>query len=178
MSKDKRARVDRFRFKTDKQRTIAGEMLTRKAIAEWCDVSAESVVFDKTKTGKPFAKDLPVEFNISHSGDMVVCAVDDKPVGIDIEKIHPIDLNVAKRIYRNEELLYLFGYIPTEQDFVYTTDQDLLIRFFQLWTAKEAYGKCTGVGVSDIRKQVLTSAQFNLQEEYIVSIYQMANPDV
>ena len=175
MSEEKQARVDCFRFTDDKKRSVAGEMLARTAIAEWCGTSAESIVFERTETGKPYAKDLPVWFNISHSGDMVVCAVDERPIGIDIEKIRPIDLKLAKRICTDEELNYLFAHAPTEQDFVYTTDQGLLTRFFQLWTAKEAYGKCTGVGVSDIRKQVLTSAQFNLWEEYIVSICQMGN---
>lgn len=147
MSKDKQARIDHFRFEGDKQRSVAGEMLVRKAITEWCDVSAESIVFDKTETGKPYAKGLPVEFNISHSGDIVVCVVDDKPVGIDVEKIRPIDLKVAKHICTDDELVYLFGYTPTEQDFTYTTDQELLTRFFELWTSKEAYGKCIGFGM-------------------------------
>ena len=98
MSTDKQQRVDRFRFVDDKKRTVAGEMLARKAIAEWCIVAPESIVFSIREHGKPYAVDLDVEFNISHSGDMVVCAVDDKPVGIDIEKIRPIDLTVAKRI--------------------------------------------------------------------------------
>lgn len=178
MSKDKQMRIDRFRFEDDKKRTVAGEMLVRKAIAEWCDVSEESIVFDKTEIGKPYVKDLPVEFNISHSGDMVVCAVDDKPVGIDVEKIRPIDLKLAKRICTDEELVYLFDHIPTEQNFAYTTDQELLTRFFELWTAKEAYGKCIGAGMSEIRKQVRALAQFNLQGEYIMSIYQLASPDV
>ncbi len=149
MSKDKQVRVDRFHFEDDRKRTVAGEMLARKAIAEWCSVSPESIVFDKTGTGKPYAKGLPVEFNISHSGDMVVCAVDDQPVGIDIEKIRPIDLTVARRICTDEELLYLFGHTPTEQDFTYTTNTEILTRFFELWTAKEAYGKCIGCGVCD-----------------------------
>lgn len=175
MSKVKRARVDRFRFTDDKKRTVVGEMLARKAIAEWRNVPAESIVFDKTESGKPYAKGLPVEFNISHSGDMVVCVVDEKPVGIDIEKIRPIDLNLAKHICTDEELISLFGHTPTEQDFAYTTDQELLTRFFELWTVKEAYGKCMGTGVSDIRKQVLPSKQFNLQGKYTVSIYQMDN---
>ena len=177
MSKDKQVRVDRFRFENDRKRTVAGEMLARKAIAEWCGISAESIVFEKTKTGKPYAIDLSVEFNISHSGDMVVCAVDDKPVGIDIEKIRPIDLTVAKRICTDEELLYLFGHTPTEQDFTYTTDAKMLTRLFELWTSKEAYGKCTGAGISKIRKQVCASVQFNLWEEYIVSIYQLVDRD-
>ena len=177
MSKDKQVRIDRFRFVDDRKRTVAGEMLARKAVAEWCGISAESIVFEKTETGKPYAKDLPVEFNISHSGDMVACTVDDKPVGIDIEKIRPIDITVAKRICTDDELLYLFGHKPTEQDYAYTTDTKILIRFFELWTAKEAYGKCTGTGMSEIRKQVRASVQVNLWEEYIVSIYQLVDHD-
>lgn len=148
MSTDKQRRVDRFRFVDDKKRTVVGEMLARKAIAEWCGVSPESISFGKKEQGKPYAKDLTVEFNISHSGDMVVCAVDDKPVGIDIEQIRPIDLSVAKRICADDELLYLFGYTPTERDFTYTTDTKILTRFFELWTAKEAYGKCIGEGIT------------------------------
>ena len=175
MNKDKQVRVDRFRFEDDKKRTIAGEMLARKAIAEWCDVSAESIVFEKTETGKPYAKGLPVEFNISHAGDMVVCAVDDKPVGIDVEKIRPIDLKVAKRICTDEELSYLFGHIPTEQDFTYTTDTEILTRFFKLWTAKEAYGKCLGVGIRDIRKHVPVPETLNVYGNYIVSICPIDN---
>ena len=172
MSKDKQLHVDRFRFADDKKRTVAGEMLARKAIAEWCSVSPESITFGTQKYGKPYAKNLCVEFNISHSGDMVVCAVDDKPIGIDIEKIRPVDLTVAKHFCTDEELLYLFGHTPTEQDFIYTTDTKILTRFFELWTAKEAYGKCIGVGISEIEKQVCTPVQIILQSEHIISIYQ------
>lgn len=80
MSEDKQRRVDRFRFVDDKKRTVAGEMLARKAIAEWCNVSPESITFGVKEYGKPYAKDLDVEFNISHSDYMVVCAVDNKPI--------------------------------------------------------------------------------------------------
>lgn len=138
MSENKRHRVDRLRFLDDKKRTVAGEMLARKAIAKWCGVTPGSIAFGIKEHGKPYAKDLAVEFNISHSGDIVVCAVDDKPIGIDIEQIRPIDLTVAKRICTDEELLYLFGHTPTEQNFTYTTDTKILTRFFELWTAKEA----------------------------------------
>ena len=150
MSEDKQCRVDRFLFVDDKKRTVAGEMLARKAIAEWCGIAPESITFGIKEHGKPYAKDLAVEFNISHSGNMVVCAVDDKPIGIDIEQIRPIDLTVAKRICTDEELLYLFGHTPTDEDFTYTTDTEILIRFFELWTAKEAYVKCIGEGVKSI----------------------------
>lgn len=169
MSKDKQIRVDRFRFTDDKKRTICGEMLARKAIAEWCGTTPESISFGIKEHGKPYAKALPVEFNISHSGDMVVCAVDDKPIGIDIEKIRPIDLTVAKRICTDEELLYLFGHNPEEQYFTYTTDTEILTRFFKLWTAKEAYGKCIGTGLSNGKLQPF-NCRCLLLPGYVISI--------
>lgn len=170
MSEDKQHRVDRFRFTDDKKRTVAGEMLARKAIAEWCGITHESISFGIKEYGKPYAKDLPVEFNISHSGDMVVCAIDDKPIGIDIEKIRPIDLAVAKRICTSEELLYLFDRTPTEQDFTYTTDTKILTRFFELWTKKEAYGKHFGYGLfSDTISNIHTIFNYDI-EGYIVCV--------
>ncbi len=172
MNEDKQHRVDRFRFVDDKKRSVAGEMLARKAIAEWCGVLPESITFDIKDLGKPYAKDLPVEFNISHSGDMVVCAVDDKPVGIDIEQIRPINLTVAKQICTDKELLYLFGHMPTKQDYTYTTDTEVLTRFFELWTAKEAYGKYKGNGIQNIK---IDTDKITLQKvivaNYTISIY-------
>lgn len=150
MSRDKQDRIDHFRFEDDRKRTVAGEMLARKAIANWCSVPAESIVFDKRETGKPYARGLAVEFNISHAENMVVCVVGDQPVGIDIEKIRPIHLKIAKRICTEREQTYIFGHIPTESDFVYTTDREKLLRFFELWTAKEAVCKQNGTGISDL----------------------------
>lgn len=176
MSESKQLRVDRFRFVDDKKRTVAGEMLARKAISKWCNVAPESIIFGIKEHGKPYAKDLSIEFNISHSGDMVVCAVDDKPIGIDIEQIRPIDLIVAKRICTDEELLYLLGRTPTDQrDFTYTTNTEILTRFFELWTAKEAYGKCLGKGVC-LTNSFLTKAERVLfNKDYVITIYRQEN---
>lgn len=173
MSMDRRARVDGFRFEDDKKRTVAGEMLARKAIAEQCGVAPESVRFAVGKYGKPYAVDLEIEFSVSHSCDMAVCAVDFSPVGIDIEKIRPIDLTAAKRVCNREELIYLFGGVPTKKDFAYTTDIAVLKRFFELWTAKEAYGKHMGTGLfgctpdSDDMKNIQTF----FEGQYCISVF-------
>ncbi len=149
MSVEKQRRVGRFRFEDDKKRTVAGELLARKAISEWCGVAPENITFSAKEYGKPYAIGLDVEFNVSHSGDIVVCAIDDYPIGIDVEKIRPIDLKVAEKICNEEELLYLLNHIPTKQDFTYTTDIKILTRFYEVWTKKEAFGKYTGMGLSD-----------------------------
>lgn len=136
MNADKKKRVDRYRFFEDKKRTIAGEMLARQAIAEWCCVTPESIAFDIKEHGKPYAKDLAVEFNISHSGNIVMCAVSNSPIGLDIEEIRPVDISVIKRVCNNDELKYAL------QDNSYK-------RFFEIWTFKEAYFKCIGIGITD-----------------------------
>jgi len=171
MSSDKQKRVDNIRHADDKKRTVVGEMLSRKAISKWCGVAPHSIVFTTKEHGKPYAEDLSVEFSISHSGDMVVCAVDNKPIGIDIEQIRPIDLKIAKRICTDEELLYLFGHAATKQDFTYTEDTEILTRFFKLWTAKEAYGKLIGNGLASISKPTKKETKtYIIENKYVVSV--------
>ena len=147
MSEEKKRRVDRFRFEDDKKRTVVGEMLARQAISEWCGVPEESIVFEIAEHGKPYAKNLNIEFNISHSADMVICVVDTRPVGVDIEKIRPVDLNTAKRIFIEEETRYVFGFIPDTEDYNHYLNDVVLQRFFELWTRKESYGKLVGTGL-------------------------------
>lgn len=175
MSLEKKQRVDRFRFTDDKKRTVMGEMLARKAIAEWCHVSVEEIQFGLSEYGKPFAIGLDVEFNISHSGNMVVCAVDNKPVGIDIEQIRPMDLNVARRICTEKEIAYIFADNLREDEFCKITDFKILTRFFEVWTLKEAYGKYIGTGMMDLKKlkkkNVWEWGKTFLCDNYIVGIY-------
>jgi 4'-phosphopantetheinyl transferase len=77
-------------------------------------------------------------FNISHSGDWVVCAVDNLPVGIDVEKIHDVDLNLSARFFSEEEHKYLLSLEISKRR----------NSFFELWTLKESYIKADGRGLS------------------------------
>lgn len=174
MNKEKQKKVNCFRFEEDKKRTVAGEMLARKAIAEWCNISAEEITFGKNENGKPFAENLNAQFNISHSGNIVVCAVDDKPIGIDIEQIRPVELKIAKRIYTKSELHYLFGFDPSEEDFSISPDDEMLVRFFERWTAKEAYLKYTGIGITENLKTLSVNSEkteISYFEDYVITVY-------
>lgn len=76
-------------------------MLVRQTIHDMYDLPMDQIVFETEGNGKPVVRQLPsFHFNLSHSGDWVVCAVDDAPVGIDIEEIKPIDLAIAKRFFQ------------------------------------------------------------------------------
>lgn len=169
MSEEKKRRVDRFRFEDDKKRTVVGEMLARQAISEWCGTAEESITFEIAEHGKPYAKNLNIEFNISHSADIVVCVVDANLVGVDIEKIRHVDLNTAKRIFSEKEIQYIFKCSPQIENYNHYLNDAVLQRFFELWTKKEAYGKLVGIGLfseSNVDTQLTTW----IENGYCISI--------
>ena len=85
--------------------------------------------------GKPEAEG--VYFNLSHSDDLVICAVGEKPVGCDIEKIVEEPKGVAERFFHQKEAEYLDSF----------EDEKRNEAFFRLWTLKESYLKMTGEGL-------------------------------
>ncbi len=161
MNDDKKIRVDRFRFADDKKRTVAGEMLARKMIADECKTEAEKITFEKNEYGKPFAVGLNIHFNISHTGNYVVCAINNNPIGIDIEKLRDYKPNTARRVCSDEEILLIEkSENPAEE-------------FIKIWTKKEAFAKFSGTGLTE--KSIKQNLKNNIPqykfEDYFVSIY-------
>ena len=83
MSRERQEYTSSLLKESDRKRTVAGEMLARRLLAEICESTEEGIVLRKDKNGKPYAVGLNVNFSISHSGDIAVWAVDTKPIGID-----------------------------------------------------------------------------------------------
>ena len=175
MSPQKKRRVERFRFPDDKKRTVAGELLARKMIADFCKVNAEDIVFNQNEYSKPYAEKLNVEFNISHSYELVICAISENAIGVDIEKIRDIDDKVMAYVCTREEYAYL-----NEKGI---EKEEKLKRFFEIWTFKEAYFKWKGTGLTDLKSISFfdeTINCFNRSElfgEYMISIYNPPKTD-
>ena len=105
---------------------------------------------------------------------MVVCVVNDNPVGVDIEKIRHVDLNTAKRIFSDEEIGYIFGSVPGIEDYRHYLNDAVLQRFFELWTKKEAYGKLVGMGLF-AESNVDTELTTLIEKGYCISIAASVN---
>lgn len=89
--------------------------------------------------GKPLiisSKDGQFHFNISHSANMWICAVATQNIGVDIEKIKSGRKSVVDYYFTKKEQ----GALAKSKNF----DRD----FFKIWTAKEAYAKFCGSGLS------------------------------
>ena len=82
-------------------------------------------------------------FNLSHTGDYVICAVDlseneDTLVGVDGETIHKVPLKLAKRFYCESEYKHILA--------VNEADQEKEI--IRVWVLKESFMKATRKGMA------------------------------
>jgi 4'-phosphopantetheinyl transferase len=129
----------RFKRVNVLQRSLSGEVMVRKILAGKLGTRPESFKFMKSEKGKPFLSGNPVHFNISHSGEYVVAAFcEDSEVGADVEKIKPVNFEIAERFYSESEKKELFSKKGNEK----------LEYFFDLWTMKESYLKLLGKGLT------------------------------
>ncbi len=116
----------------------ASKWLRRTKLSEILEIPPESLIFDKTEQGKPFCVSHPeIHFNLSHSGNWVVMAVSDQPIGVDIETPNP---------KRNIMAIAEHYFLPEEVKII-RSSKDALDMFYKLWTLKEAYVKATGEGI-------------------------------
>lgn len=117
--------------------------------------------------GKPYFERIPLYFNLSHSGDYVLCAVSEREVGADIQRFQPVDMmRLAKRFFSEPECQELVRCEETRER------QEL---FFRLWARKEAYGKLTGEGVAavlgrDVRGVAADWREFLPPEGYAAAV--------
>ena len=133
ISAEKRERLGRLRNRRAAVNTLMGEIAVRRMISERTGLRNDELKFAAGEYGKPYLAGVPrLHFNISHSGDLVLCALSDEPVGIDVELIKPAKLNVAKRFFRSDEYEYIAASRNTDA------------AFFEIWTMKESYIKRDG----------------------------------
>jgi len=101
--------------------------------------SVLSLEFVYGACGKPYLKDYPFYFNLSHSGEYVVCAISENEIGIDIQEHRTkVPMRIAERYFSKAENCLLQK--CSQENYVET--------FYDLWAKKEAYGKYTGDGIS------------------------------
>lgn len=113
--------------------------------------------------GKPFLEKGPY-FSISHCKEGIAVAIDDQPIGIDIEAIRPAKEDLVERVMNEEERLQITGYgLPDRM-------------FTRLWTQKEAVVKAQGVGIRSFEQvqKILDIGDWKVEsvekEKYIYSI--------
>jgi len=120
-------------------RRLLGEALVRFALKRYWQLPSRDYRIARGEKGKPFIVGVEnVFFNISHSGDYVVCSVSDREIGIDIEKRAKARMEVAGRFFHEEEMALLKRLEGDKRDQL----------FFNYWSVKESFLKYIGTGLT------------------------------
>lgn len=160
---EKKERILKQRIKQNADNMLIGEIFAKVSIKKTFGIDIAKQDFSCNEYGKPYLLNYPnIHFNISHSGYYVACAVSDKPVGIDIQKITDYNPAVAKRVCIKREL----------EQIEYSADKSS--EFIKLWTQKEAVLKMRGIGIAnaDIKNCLDNeNVQSKKIEDYWISVY-------
>ena len=113
------------------------ELLLNRSLEQCTDVQTP-VRYHRNEHGKPYLTDKPeIYVNWSHSGDYVICAVADREVGIDLQKMdrEPKENLIRKALTKEEQEFY--GSVP---------ESERKRLFYQYWSVKESFLKALGTG--------------------------------
>ena len=133
VSQNRKEKIDFYKFDRDKKLSCGVYLLLMKLLDE---EGITKPIIKTEKYGKAYISNFEdIHFNVSHSNNMISCAISDRPVGTDIEYNDPqIDLNIAKQYFFNSEYENIMK-SPNPPD-----------EFFSYWVLKESYMKYTGLG--------------------------------
>ena len=145
-------RQQRYVFEKDRHDALITRIFIRDVLSQYMDVEPSDWKFTKGDNGKPeidyqsaspsnTPSPLPLRFNISHTKELIICAVTlNNDIGCDVEHVERRAdvLEIADRYFSEVETNELFS-LPEKQQ------RD---RFFDYWTLKESYIKAWGQGLA------------------------------
>jgi len=125
------------------------------------------LIINKTAFGKPYFANCNLQYNVSHSNNLVAIAFSKSIIGIDIEKIQNCDSNIVAKLYSNKE-----------KEYVYKCPVNQAKRFIEVWTRKEAYIKYLGKSINMqvgklcvFKRGIYKRTTTIFSESYILSIH-------
>jgi 4'-phosphopantetheinyl transferase len=131
-----------------KEEFLCSRGILRIILSMYAAEDPQNLILSCSESGKPFLLDSVIEFNVSHSRDLLICGISSKQkIGLDIQEVYSI--SSMDRIILNHfspaEIQYLQD-LPSTEEY-----QE---HFFAIWTAKEAYFKGVGDGIKETFNQV------------------------
>jgi 4'-phosphopantetheinyl transferase len=167
---DRRKRVERLKHEKEKLRSLTAGLLLRYC---YCKHEGEfeswgRVTIKEGQYGKPFIEgDKDFLYSLSHSGEYVLCAVDNMEIGADIQVMDEKRTNIAGRFFHESEC-----------ERINNSPHDLKTKeFYKIWTAKESVVKLSGRGMGEGIKHLVTNKRCDIidniknNETFNIKIY-------
>jgi 4'-phosphopantetheinyl transferase len=134
-----KSRASAYIKSADRQRYIAAHGVLRILLNKI--LGKDAYLITTNEYGKPQVSDAQVEFNLSHSGNVILLAFSTKiPVGVDVEQIRNIDdiQSIVTHHFHPSEALEINGCLP----------KNIHQTFFSSWSKKESVCKALGLGLN------------------------------
>lgn len=141
-------KTDKLLKNVSKKQSILSKYLLRSILSQKYHLDYNNIYY--SKFNKPLIKEI--NFNISHSFNYVVLIFSEKEIGIDIEKIRKVNLNIINSFCTDREKAYILN------------SNDIYKSLFEIYTLKEAYFKMLGTNLFNIK-----NIEFNIDKNTITS---------
>lgn len=135
---ERKLRADRYMHREDGLRCLVAGELLRRTVQRELGLSDFFVITEPN--GKPRIADCDdFHFNLSHSGNHVVIAWGNTPVGVDVQQMR-------SSVKQGKMAKHWFS--PEEQKYILQLPEEETGRFYRVWTGKESYLKYLGTGLT------------------------------
>lgn len=138
------AQAARYRLSADRMRFLTRRTALRSILSSYLGIPAADIELTKTESGRPELSGRglgrALDFNVSHTADMALVALSKRTVGVDVERLErKVDMEGIASAW----------FAPAEVACIWSGFHGSALRgFFYHWTAKEAYLKAVGCGIS------------------------------
>ncbi len=154
-----REKIGKYRRWQDRQASLFGKLLLIEGLNKIGIYLDKDIEFQFSKNDRPSLLGTHIDFNISHTDGIVVCAISkENKVGIDIEYVKDVGLQ-----YYTETMT------RTQWNEI-NSSTDRLQTFFKYWTMKESVLKVDGRGITlplDIMEVTNNSIELDSGKWYI-----------
>lgn len=136
LPESQRKKVQKFKRWEDAHASLLGKLLLLECLSTFNITDLDLHQLQLTTYNRPYFN-TNLDFNISHSGCYVVCAMSDHcRIGIDIEEIHALQIED----FKNQFSEYEWSRIDMADN--------RMKEFYKCWTGKEAIIKADGRGLN------------------------------
>ena len=143
LSEQRREQALKFKHDLGRKTCAAAYLLLCEALRSEYGIT-ELPIFQYGEHGKPVIAGRPdIHFNLSHCREAAICAVSDRPIGVDVESIREFHDSLVRYTMNDREVEQI---LQAER---------IDVAFIRLWTMKEAVLKLSGRGIVDDMKHVL-----------------------
>ena len=173
---NRKEKIASYSLQKDKRLSLAAAVLLKLAL-EKNGIEEKEQIIEISESGKPFLSGSDkIFFNLSHSGNLACCVISSDVNGIDLESVKTSRIKMAERFFPKEDIDYIFDS---------ASDDDKALRFYECWTAKEAFckmcekalDKVLQIPLSEIKENVFCMTK-TINNDYVCSVCTKDKSDI